>query len=90
MNKESIIKLALENDWEFIADQPENYMISFYRNGTRINVWYTKMTVATCLNHPTKGKTQLFRKHVTQELMKEIFRKPRVHTRLGYRKKSKT
>ncbi len=87
MDKNYILKLAKDNGWEFIADQPENYMVSFYKNGTRINVWYTKMTVATCLNHPTKGKTQLFRKHVNQALMNEIFKKPRVHTKLGYRTK---
>lgn len=87
MEKNNIINLGKKHGWEFIADQPENFMISFFKNGTRINVWYTKMTVSTALNHPTKGKTQLYRKHVTPSILEEIFIKPRLNTKLGYRTK---
>ena len=31
------------------------------RADCRVNVYYTTGTVATCLDHPRQGKTQLFR-----------------------------
>ena len=42
------------------------------------------MTVSTCLNHPKKGKTQLFRKRVNKEMLEQIFEYPRKHTGKGY------
>lgn len=84
MNKAEIIKLAKSNDWELLDDQPDNVMVSFYKPEMRINVWYTKMTVATCINHPKQGKTQLFRKNVSMGLLDKIFKNPRIHTFKGY------
>lgn len=57
-----------------------------YKEGTqcRINIYYTKMTVATALTHPKKGRTQLFRKNVTDDVLNKIFQDPRTHTRSGY------
>jgi len=42
--------------YEYIEiDHQENiYMISFKKNDIRINVYYSKMTIATCINHPKK------------------------------------
>jgi len=63
----------------------ENIGMASYSDGiTRINIYLTKMTVATCLNHPKKGPTQLFRKNVTESMLKEIFAYPRKHTGKGY------
>jgi len=63
-------------------------MVSFGNNGkcggVRINVYYTTGTVATCLDHPHRGKTQLFRRNMTLEDLKEIFEDPRTHTSKGY------
>lgn len=85
MTKGDIINMAKRHGWELIADQPDNVMVSFFKNGARINVWYTKMTVATVVNHPLKGRNQLYRKHVSDKMMEQIFINPRVHTPLGYR-----
>ena len=66
-------------------------MISFVKvidgDPARMNIYTTKMTVATCINHPRKGKTQLFRKNVDDKLMGKIFENPRIHTNKGYTKK---
>jgi len=51
-------------------------------------VYYTTGTVGTFLNHPTKGKTQLFRRNVSLDLLGQIFRNPRIHTNTGYYRKS--
>lgn len=51
---------------------------------TRINVYFTTGTVATCLDHPQQGKTQLFRRNVDVGLLGELMRDPRLHTNTGY------
>lgn len=84
---ERIRSLATEKGWTEIDYQERNKMISFRKDGTRLNVYYTTMTVGTCLNHPKKGKTQLFRKNVSEELLTKIMDNPRVHTQQGYQKK---
>jgi hypothetical protein len=51
---------------------------------SRINVWYTTGTVGTYILHPRQGRTQLFRRNVSPNLLISIFQNPRVHTDLGY------
>lgn len=54
-------------------------------SNTRINVYYTTGTVGTCMDHPKKGKTQLFRRNINSlEQLESIFIDPRVHTGEGY------
>ncbi|GAX22786.1 hypothetical protein FisN_11Hu323 [Fistulifera solaris] len=62
-------------------------VISFRRDRARINVYYSTGTVGTCLSHPTKGKTQLFRRDVTLQELKQLFQDPRLHTGKGYYRK---
>ena len=50
----------------------------------RINVYYTTGTVASCLDHPRKGKTQLFRRNQSLQDIDAIFSNPRHHTGVGY------
>ncbi len=78
--------LAKVYGWQQIALDEGICMVSFARAGVRVNVYYSRMTVATCLNHPVQGKTQLFRKHVNMHLMEQIFEYPRVHTDKGYKR----
>lgn len=84
------IKEMSENYGYNLIDYQENIgLISFGTDGVRINIYLTKMTVSTCINHPKKGKTQLFRKNVTVDLLKQIFEYPRKHTGKGYYTKNK-
>jgi hypothetical protein len=50
----------------------------------RINVYYTTGTIGTCIAHPTKGKTQMFRRLCSYDEICSIFDHPRVHTGKGY------
>ena len=53
-------------------------------------MWLTTGTVSTSLDHPTSGKTQLFRKNGPDyQLLERIFENPRVHSGSGYREKKK-
>lgn len=81
-------EIATSSGWKEIDHQENIGMVSFSRNGhERINVYYTKGTVGTCLNHPKQGKTQLFRRNVGIDLLTRLFEKPRLHTRLGYKRR---
>ena len=83
-----IIKsIAAYQNYQMICHQEANKLLSFRRWGVRVNVYYTKMTVGTCMDHPSKGKTQLFRRNVTRNQLIEIMGNPRTHTGKGYYKK---
>jgi len=89
MSIESEIKsLAARLGWSCVCHQKNIYMLSFKKEDSRINIYYTKMTVATCINHPKIGRTQLFRKRVSMKQLEKIFNNPRVHTLKGYYEKN--
>ena len=70
---------------EELAVNEASRLVSFVTaEGVKIHVYYTSRTVATCLTHPQQGKTQLFRRDVDLELLKQLFRNPRQHTGRGY------
>lgn len=88
MEKQDILILAQKYQWAFdFNNQPNPLMISVFKDGMRINVYYTTMTVSTALEHPKKGKTQMYRKNVSANLLEKIFKDPRHHTGKGYFKK---
>lgn len=87
--KEEVDKVASRHGYVCSSHQENIGMVSYSDGDTRINVYLTKMTVATCLNHPKKGPTQLFRKNVSLSMLNEIFDYPRKHTGKGYYKKNK-
>lgn len=87
VSKEKIDQIAQKHGY-VCFDYQENIGMASYSDGnTRINVYLTKMTVATCLKHPKKGATQLFRRNVNEKMLDEIFAYPRKHTGKGYYKK---
>ena len=52
----------------------------------KIHVYLKTGTVATCLDHPSSGKTQLFRRNNSIRDIEDIFENPRQHTGRGYYK----
>lgn len=85
--KKEIYKIAQKYGYVCFDFQENIGMASYSDGSTRINVYLTKMTIATCLNHPKKGPTQLFRRNVGLQMLHEIFEYPRKHTGKGYYKK---
>lgn len=68
-----------------------SFLVPNDKENCRVNVWSNSrnnlFTVGTYLDHPTQGKTQLFRKNLTEKEVKELLKYPRKHTGKGYRKK---
>ncbi len=84
---EKIRQIAAEQEWPEIDHQENICMLSFKKDTTRVNVYYSTMTVGTCLNHPKKGKTQLYRRNVDEAELRKIMVNPRVHLNKGYRER---
>lgn len=76
--------VAARHGYTEICHNETSRMISFRNGSTRINVYYTTGTVGTCLNHPKRGKSQLFRRNVDLVTLDQIFANPRIHTGTGY------
>ena len=66
------------------------YMIETKDGLCRVNVYSNSknstLTVSTHLNHPKKGKNQLFRKGLSEQDVLNLMKNPRIHTGKGYRK----
>ena len=85
---DKIRSIAKKYNYVEVDHQENIFMLSFRLNGVRINVYYSRMTIATCIDHPKKGKTQMFRKGVWDlKLLDKLFQYPRLHTGIGYRNK---
>ena len=57
----------------------------------QLNIWCTTGTVGSYLNHPRRGKTQLFRRDVdSYGALKAILSNPRVHGQGGYYERAAT
>ena len=90
MDLASVRRMAFQYGHTEVYFNEESRVISFTINspyGVRINVYYTTGTVGTCLDHPSSGKTQLFRRNQTLASLGLIFANPRVHTDVGYYQK---
>lgn len=87
-------KFASDNGWT-IVKTTDPYMISFEKgkkaDWNRINIWTSERrwtyTVGTYLTHPKKGKTQLFRKGLSEIEIGKFFKNPRHHSGKGYYRK---
>eukprot|EP00574_Skeletonema_japonicum_P004596 CAMPEP_0201722042 /NCGR_PEP_ID=MMETSP0593-20130828/6530_1 /ASSEMBLY_ACC=CAM_ASM_000672 /TAXON_ID=267983 /ORGANISM="Skeletonema japonicum, Strain CCMP2506" /LENGTH=291 /DNA_ID=CAMNT_0048212943 /DNA_START=43 /DNA_END=918 /DNA_ORIENTATION=- len=87
LDVEAIRHLAQQHCLAEVQFNDTSRVIAFERSTPlpcRINVYYTTGTVATCINHPRSGKTQLFRRNQTLDDLGAIFANPRQHTGVGY------
>ena len=66
-----------------------NNYVEFFETSTadgtiKMDWYFTTGTIKTSLNHPTQGKTQLFRAKVSSEVYLRVLQEPRAHTNVGY------
>lgn len=76
--------MAKRFGWDFLDLQETNKMVSYSKDDNRLNVYYTTGTIGTVINHPKRGKTQLFRRNLTEKETEQLFKNPRTHTAKGY------
>jgi len=85
--QDSLETVKMARKFGYKNDRDNGY-ISFRHDtkcgGVRIYVYTSTGTVATCLDCPSKGYAQLFRRSTTLEDLKDIFCDPQTHTNRGY------
>ena len=82
---DSIRRLAKHHGFVEIQFNKTSRVISFEKSPhCRVNIYYTTGTVATCLDHPRSGKTQLFRRNQSMNDIESILKNSRHHTEVGY------
>ena len=81
LNESELNSEAEAKGWEKIeCNQPA--LASYRKDDMRLNFYLSTGTVGSCVDHPKKGKTQLFRKYLENPM--SLFDNPRQHTGKGY------
>ena len=75
--------ISFEKTFEY-SDKPVRMNIYFKGSSTALNY---NLTIGTYMNHPKKGKTQMFRRQVGRKTLIKLLKNPRQHTGRGYQKK---
>lgn len=93
---DQIREQAARLKWREVDHQENIRMISFIKNKVgkvgkvRINIYYSRGTVATVMKHPKYGMGHLYRRNIGHDQLEEIFKNPRVHSSkwgsAGYRR----
>lgn len=83
-------RIAAQFGYSVEQEQPKNKLLILTKNHAvlgpvQVNVYYSTRTIGTSFKHPSKGKTQLFRKNVNEKEFKAILQNPRAHIGRGYR-----
>lgn len=71
--EQEIDNIALQFSFTFVFWKPENCLLRYIRDGVKIDVWYSKMTVGIY-----EGDSQKYIKKVSMEDLVEIFANPSV------------
>ena len=84
LSEVSLDSLAEEFDYSKLAVHPNNdgRMCSYVRGHEKVHVYLKTGTVATCIDHPRHGKTQLFRRNLKWEEICDVFQNLFVKTAL--------
>lgn len=90
-NKQLICHRAKQYGWDILPleEQKNPFMLSFRKDGVRLNIYWTTMTVGTCLDHPKLGKTQLHRRGLNDKGVELVMVNPRLHTGKGYHQRKR-
>jgi hypothetical protein len=87
-----VVDLARQRGWEPLPSTDPS-LLRFIRGSSvaasheLIHVWPTTGTVGSYLEHPSQGRTQLFRRKLTFRDLEAIFANPRTHTGSGYHRR---
>ena len=84
--------------WEFTGSHEPSRVEFFQKGGdgnsadlVKLDWYYTTGTMKTSLDHPRRGRTQLFASgaHISPSLYRKVLVNPRAHTNVRYQKKDR-
>ena len=73
----------VEFGWTFTGSH--EFVEFFEREEIKLDWYFTTATIKTSMDHPKRGRTQMFGSRVTPEMYIEILLNPRAHTDVRYR-----
>ena len=83
-----VIEQAQRRGWSYVYKPAQGQLVFLERHlhGDKcmLHIWCTTGTVGSYLDHPTQGKTQLYRRNMDEDELKRVMDNPRVHTGEGY------
>jgi hypothetical protein len=89
LNESELDYMGETRGWDKMYGLPaQPPMASYKKEGVRLNFWLSTGTVGSYLEHPRRGKTQLFRREVSMSEARDVFDNPRQHTGKGYHRKN--
>jgi hypothetical protein len=87
LNESGLDGMAVTRGWTKLSTETSQALMASYSlRDMRLNFWLSTGTVGSYLDHPSQGKTQLFRRQVDMQQAEEIFQNPRLHTGAGYQR----
>lgn len=86
-NRVSLIDYPDPTDFNWIFTGSSGVTEFFEKDNAKLDWFFTTATMKTSLEHPTQGKTQMYRKNVNPSLYRKILENPRTHTKQGYQRR---
>jgi hypothetical protein len=73
--------------WTCLGANQQSRVVFYEKNGDRMDYYPTTGTVKTMVDHPNQGRTQMFRRNLSNSQFKQVCLNPRSHTGHGYQTK---
>ncbi|WIA29386.1 hypothetical protein OEZ86_011890 [Tetradesmus obliquus] len=77
-----------QHGWNYQGSNEASRVAFYEKDGVKMDYYYTTGTVKTSMDHPSQGKTQMFRRGLDEAQFESVCNNPRAHTGQGYQTKS--
>lgn len=78
-----------KHGWTQTGAHPQSGVKHFQKDDVKMDFYPNTGTVKTSMDHPEQGKTQMWRKGLSDADFKRVCENPRAHTGQGYQRKHK-
>ncbi|CAK0787217.1 hypothetical protein CVIRNUC_010433 [Coccomyxa viridis] len=74
--------------WTYQGGNAQSRVEYWAKDGCKMDYYPTTGTVKTSMDHPSQGKTQMFRRGLDDAGFQQVLENPRYHTGQGYQTKA--
>lgn len=74
--------------WTKTGSNDQSRVEYYQRDNVRMDYYPTTGTVKTSMDHPSQGKTQMFRRDLSDSSFEKVLDNPRSHTGQGYQRRT--
>ncbi|KAJ3110938.1 hypothetical protein HDU96_006134 [Phlyctochytrium bullatum] len=76
-----------DHGWTYQGSNQQSRVDFYQRDGVKMDYYPTTGTVKTSMDHPSQGKTQMFRRDLSESEFRSVLDNPRQHTGKGYQRR---